>query len=198
MFYSDNSVDNIISPHLPAFGYAVDVGANDGIFHSNTKHFEDKGWIVMCIEPNPRLEDAGRKNRKLWRRIACGRNREDNREFTIVGQYPHASFSGMHINEYPPAQGTVISGETISVRVETLDSILESSGFPRLDLLSIDAEGHEVEILKGINLNVWKPKIIVAEAWSEKIKSQLIELLGEFSYQLDLQCQLDCCFGRRI
>jgi hypothetical protein len=55
----------------------------------------------------------------------------------------------------------------ITVRVRTLDSLLAEWNPPRLDVLSVDTEGTELDVLKGIDLNRWAPKVIIAELWDE-------------------------------
>lgn len=198
-FYSSNGVDRLIAPYLPAFGYAVEVGANNGTFGSNAKHFEDKGWIVLCIEPNPLLAAEGKSCRKLWLEVGCGSSPATAVDFKVVWNYPYGSFSGMHTHEVPPGLNCPPLNDqpTIKVNIDTLDHILAGSGFPRLDLLTIDVEGHELEVLKGINLDKWRPKIIVAEAWDEASRKDIENHLAPFSYVLDQIREYDCCFGRR-
>ena len=36
-------------------GFFVELGALDGLRHSNTKWFEERGWLGVCIEPHPLL-----------------------------------------------------------------------------------------------------------------------------------------------
>jgi hypothetical protein len=38
---------------------------------------------------------------------------------------------------------------TVTVQAETIDTITESLGWPRVDMLKIDVEGHEIEVLRG-------------------------------------------------
>lgn len=156
MYYSSNQVDSTIEQHLPEFGYACDVGANDGVFFSNTKHYEDKGWLVLCVEPNPLLEESGREKRKLWRNVACGRE-NGTTEFTACGQHPYASNSGLRSD---------IDGKKFTVPMVKLDDLIEQAGFPRLDFLSVDCEGWEDEVMAGFTVERWKPKIIVLEYWT--------------------------------
>lgn len=200
MFYSSNGVDALISPYLPEIGYAAEVGANDGVSGSNAKHFEDKGWTVVCVEPNPRLAEIGRKNRKLWREVACGSVQAKGVPFTIVWNYPWGSFSGFHTHEVPSnLNAPDFKGQdVVTVNMDTLNHILEDCKFPRLDLLTIDVEGHELEVLKGIDLDRWRPKIIVAEAWDKKAQDSITEHLVPYSYVLDQVREYDCCYGRRI
>lgn len=202
-FYSANEVDQIIAPHLPEFGYAIDVGANNGLVASNTKHFEDKGWLVLCVEPNPNLAKEGQSNRKLWVQSAVGSVDADGCEFEMVGGYPWASFSGLHPREAPPEitpgqwKEDIVNTTTLLVPMVTLNTLLRHCGFPRLDLLTVDVEGHELFVLQGIDLNVWKPKIIVAEAWDEKNRKAITDYLAQFKYVLDRVCEYDGLYGRR-
>src|SRR5437868_6510751 len=38
-------------------GYYIDVGANHPVYGSVTKHFYDRGWRGVNVEPNPQLLD---------------------------------------------------------------------------------------------------------------------------------------------
>jgi FkbM family methyltransferase len=153
-------VENLLDV-LPQFGYAVDVGANDGIFASNTHWLEVAGWNVLCIEANPLLEEDGRKYRKLWRVAACGAEDIEQAPFTYCGGYPYPSASGLVID---PRYGNDASPMgTVQTVVRRLDRLVEEAGFPGLDYVSIDVEGYELEVLKGFDIERWKPKIIVCE-----------------------------------
>lgn len=183
MYYSANGVDAQVEPWLPEFGYAVDVGANDGQFMSNSLTFEEKGWFVLCVEPNPLLEAAGRKRRKLWRAVACGEVDEEAKEFASVDEYPFYASSGFHAHEIPQHIHVPKKVQTMPVKVRTLNRLLEECGFPRLDYLTIDVEAHELSVLKGIDLMVWKPLVIVAESWS--VETPITNYLREWGYELE-------------
>jgi FkbM family methyltransferase len=160
-YYSSNGVDKLIEPLLPEFGMACDVGANDGQFFSNSLHFEEKGWIVLCVEPNPRLRHSGIERRKLWRSVAAG-EKDGWATFRICGEYPYASLSGFHAS---PGDG-----DEIQVPRLRLDRILEEAGFHRLDMLTIDVELHEPQVLAGFTLERWKPTILVVEDQAGKME----------------------------
>ncbi len=52
----------------------------------------------------------------------------------------------------------------IEVPVRTLDDILAEATAPQpIDFLSIDVEGHEIEVLRGFNFNCWRPRLILLE-----------------------------------
>ena len=157
--YSDNGVDATVEPLLPAFGYACEVGANSGTNRSNTMAFEEKGWMVLCVEANPLLEASGRASRKLWRQVACSDADAEDVEFCSVGGFPHESCSSLDGTRY--GSSDITSRHRVSTR--RLDRILEEAGFPRLDYLAIDVEGWEQEVLAGFTIERWKPTIIVLE-----------------------------------
>lgn len=186
-----NGIDKIAEPMLPAIGYAVDVGANNGICLSNTKLFEDKGWTVLCVEPNPMLSDEGKKNRKLWAQVACGPVDAENLTFTYCGTYPWASGSGFHAytNKLPKID--------VQVPMRKLDTLLDEFKFPKLDLLSIDVEWSEMEVLRGITLGKWKPTIIISEALAPIQLDELKTYLDSQGYDYVTTIEVDHLFKLR-
>jgi hypothetical protein len=58
----------------------------------------------------------------------------------------------------------IIAHSTIEVAVQTLDEILREAGAPTaIDFVSIDVEGHEVDVLRGFDLTHWRPRLILIE-----------------------------------
>jgi len=52
----------------------------------------------------------------------------------------------------------------IDVPIRTLDGILEEAKAPAgFDFLSIDVEGHEIEVLRGFDIGRWRPRLILIE-----------------------------------
>ena len=202
-YYSSNGVDQFLAPILPAVGYAVDVGANNGTALSNSKHFEDKGWTVLCCEANTWLEKEGMSCRKLWRSVAVGSKDQDKVVFEIAGTYPWAAISGMHLRESPgfarPPGWDQMGQPTakLEVPMRTLNTLLTEVGFPKLDYLTVDVEGHELEVLKGIDLKIWKPLVIVAECWTADNAKSVINYLTDQGYILDEILEFDHCFLRQ-
>lgn len=67
------------------------------------------------------------------------------------------------LNKAPIAIGAN-SKAYVEVICKTLDSILdENSVTPDFDFISIDIEGHEMEMLKGFTLQKWQPKLVLLE-----------------------------------
>ena len=53
--------------------------------------------------------------------------------------------------------------EIKKVRTTTLNNILEKTNINRVDLLTIDVEGNELKVLKGLNFDKFLPKLIIVE-----------------------------------
>ena len=59
---------------------------------------------------------------------------------------------------------TLKADATVTVPVRTLDHVLAAAGAPSpIDFLSIDVEGHAREVLQGIDLVRWSPRLILVE-----------------------------------
>lgn len=171
--YSDNGVDTLVQSIFDGFiGHACDVGANNGVFNSNTLALEEAGWTVLCVEPNPLLAPDGRKARKLWREVACGEADADDADFSLYETGPHyASSSGLGVR----GRGDCgLPRSIVKVRVRTLDRVLEEAGFPKLDYLTVDVEGWEREVMAGFTAERWKPRVIVLEDWNNDPAGRLI------------------------
>jgi hypothetical protein len=52
----------------------------------------------------------------------------------------------------------------IDVPVKTLDEVLTDANAPvPLDFVAIDVESHEIDVLKGFDLDHWQPKLLLVE-----------------------------------
>ncbi|MDX9715217.1 MAG: FkbM family methyltransferase [Dissulfurispiraceae bacterium] len=140
-------------------GFFVDVGANDPIIESQTYHLEQIGWNGLLIEPLPdycNLLKARRKSTII--QCACSSPENHNKSLNLLLAAGHST-----LNSKPIALGTKSQG-SITVTCRTLDSILEETNAPvGVDFISIDIEGHEMEMFKGFTLNKWKPKLVLLE-----------------------------------
>jgi FkbM family methyltransferase len=140
-------------------GYFVEVGANEPRLRSQTWHLEQSGWTGLLIEPQPDLACELRAMRmaKVFA-VACSSPENAGRTLPLHVAGPLSSLdrSGMAPGATPEA--------VIEVPVRTLDSILEEAQAPeRFDFLSIDVEGHEIEVLHGFDIKRWQPRLILLE-----------------------------------
>jgi len=140
-------------------GFFVEVGANRPQQESQTWHLEQLGWTGVLIEPQPDLADD------LWRvrsakvfAVACSSPGNAGRR---MGLHLAGALSSLDRDRMAPG---VEPERVIEVPVRTLDDILIEARAPtQFDLLSIDVEGHELEVLSGFDFARWRPRLILLE-----------------------------------
>ena len=160
-------------------GYFVELGANDGITQSNTKHFElYRGWHGVLIEPSPNQFNFLKKSRS---------RRSQFFNFACVGfDYPYDTVKLLYSNlmtvalqgkndiQDPKAHAKegeqFLKKETafeFEAEARTLQSILSDANSPPvIDLLSLDVEGGELEVLSGIDFSETNFRHILLETRS--------------------------------
>ena len=140
-------------------GFFVDVGANDPVFNSQTWHLEQLGWDGILIEPLPSYcaeLTAQRKGKVV--QSACSSPENHGKTLKLLVAGGHST-----LNPTPIAIGTH-SQVYADVICKTLDSTLQESEAPvGFDFISIDIEGHEMEMFKGFTLKKWMPRLVLLE-----------------------------------
>jgi len=140
-------------------GYFVEVGANHPVLESQTWHLEQNGWTGVLVEPLPELAKRIKEARRA-------------KVFEVACSSPENA--GRHLPFYVSGGGSTLDWEhmqpgyrvqaKIEVPIRTLDEILREAGAPRpLEFLSIDVEGHEIDVLRGFDFEHWRPQLILLE-----------------------------------
>jgi FkbM family methyltransferase len=139
-------------------GFFVEIGAADGVELSNTYGLEKAlGWSGICIEPNPRSFAKLKGNRRCAavRALAsseAGRMLTFQLDDALSGVLETAGGMMRH------------QRETITMVSVTLAQILEQHHAPEvIDYLSLDVEGHEIDVLKGLFPSRFKFRCITIE-----------------------------------
>lgn len=139
-------------------GFFLDVGTNMPVVLNQTYELEQAGWSGLLFEPQPELEAEIRASRRATLyQIACGppeRNDSRMRLHLLGGQSSLRPGTTAHRDEYR---------ETVEVPVRTLDSVLEAEGVDKVDFVSIDVEGFELDVLRGFSLSRYRPDLILIE-----------------------------------
>ena len=140
-------------------GFFVEVGANRPQQGSQTWHLEELGWRGVLIEPQPDLaEELSRMRRAQVFAVACSSpaNAGGRMHLHVAGALSALDRDRMAPGSQPE--------RLIEVPVRVLDDILREAHAPEpLDFLSIDVEGHELEVLGGLDLSHWRPRLLLIE-----------------------------------
>lgn len=176
-------------------GYFIEVGAYDGVTLSNTYFLEQMGWCGLLFEPIPELcrRAAVARPRSRVVNAACSKRGScGTATFTVTQNVPVLSFlqaDQEHIERCKREGAQLVE---IEVPLTSVDDVLSKErrnpapfGGPwvphvgwRVDLVSIDTEGCELDVLDGFNLERIKPRVLVIEndrAAGEGIEPYLAE-----------------------
>ena len=195
-YYGQFEDDKIIESYFKQnyIGGCIDIGATNGVHINNTKYFEEKGWYCLCVEPNPKSYEQLKINRKNTLNLAVSNYNKNLVDFTIVclndnsiieneGAISSLSIDENLYNDHIKA-GFKLTTTDIKVSVRTLDYCIEKYyQYPKIDFLSIDTEGTELDVLKGFSLNEWNPTLIVVE--NNYNDPKIENYLKEFNYIKD-------------
>lgn len=192
-YYSINNIDKILEKYMPyKDGFFVELGANNGIDQSNTLFFEKfKGWNGVLVEPVVHNYFMCRKNRSDKNYIYCNacvsfdyKDRFVPISYANLMTVPIFDSSNIaDLDEYmeisrpflPEHEDIVVFGAV----ARTLNDILLDSGSPKIiDFLSLDVEGGELEVLRGIDFDVFRFKYICIECFSLEATQEYLDCVG--------------------
>ena len=146
-------------------GFFVDVGAHHPRALSNTYALYRKGWRGVNI-------DLHRYNIALFNidRPAdvnvCAAISSEERDVALFEFAPISVFNTLSREDADAVKrkkGLAYSVRTVPTR--TLDSVLAEQGYSGqlIDFLSVDVEGHDLEVLRSLDFDLHKPTLVCVE-----------------------------------
>jgi FkbM family methyltransferase len=139
-------------------GFFIEAGAQDGVFQSNTLIFARKfGYTGLLIEPATSLIPALTQNRP--------------ESIVFNGALTSFAKNGSHVTVPSGSPMGIVSHNTThaeaTVIARSLSSLLDEHGIKNVDFLSLDVEGHEADILDGIDFRRHRPRFVLIEIWNK-------------------------------
>jgi len=151
-------------------GFFIECGANNGIDQSNTWYFEKNlNWSGILIEP---------LNKQFWE-LKKNRSKK-NKFFNLALCSSEIENILLMENNDLVSKSVIDSGKTAnsnfeSVNSQTLTKILDEVSAPSLiDFFSLDVEGFEDQVIKGINFDKYNFKYFLIETQNDEVINFLI------------------------
>lgn len=143
-------------------GIYIDVGCQHPIKNNNTYLLYKKGWEGINVDldkDNIDLFNASRSKDNNFNKALSS----DVNDVDLYFYHKKSPINTINkrTSEFQKAKVSSIK----KIKTDTLNNIILNTKYKNssFDLLSIDVEGHELEVLKGFNLVKFSPNVIVVE-----------------------------------
>lgn len=166
--------------YLRRRGLYVDIAANEPVRISNSYFFDAcLGWHGVCVEANPRYFDILRRHRRCALVQRCVGDEISNVTFIDEG-----GLSGIEATNKNSLlwrkNGVLDQRRRIEVNCVRTRDALGPLGVSRIDFLSLDVEGHELEVLQGLDWETTRISVLVVE----NVNQELYAFMREKGYRV--------------
>lgn len=137
-------------------GVFVEVGAFEPVALSQTWQLEQAGWSGILIEPVPEQAAALRAARRA--RVF---------ELACVAPDHDGAILPLSVSGGTSGLGERAGARRIEVQCATLDRVLAEAGISHVDFLTVDVEGFEIDVLRGLSFDRIRPHLVLIEDFAD-------------------------------
>ena len=158
---------DVLKPHT-----YVDVGAYDAIDHSVTYLLYLRGWNGVVFDPSLSTQKSFKRWRKRDVFVNAVVGNEDGVDVDFYIPKRSLSDQALGSTKYPNSE-IINDFDKFVFRQVNLNSELRRQGLSKIDVLNIDVEGAELEILKNLDFDFFKPSVISVEIHGNNLEDCL-------------------------
>lgn len=188
--YSQSGEDIIADYFFESIGISkpvyIDIGANQPIKGNNTYLFYLKGCKGICVEPDITLIPSLKNKRPNDVILNIGISTTVASEADFYYFYGHYNawntFSKQDADKKSIESG--IAYKISQVRLDTVNNTLEKYGLEKVNFISLDVEGLDLQILKSIDFEKIQPELICVETIEFSLNNTVKKNEAIISYML--------------
>jgi FkbM family methyltransferase len=198
-----NDLDRKLEPYLTKTnGFFVEAGGNDGFTQSNTYYLEKfLGWQGILVEGIPSLYQKAKQRRPkshVFNNALVPFDKDGTEVEMIYGNLMSLVAGAMgsdkndngHIREakkYDRSSGSY----RVTVKGRALSSILDECKVKEIDFLSLDVEGYEGPVLRGLDFARHRPTYMLIEA---RMRNEVESIIQEYYKPIEVMSDLDVLY----
>jgi len=173
--YSQTGEDRIVSYlfnslHMQKPTY-LDIGANEPVISNNSFLFYDRGSRGVCIEPDPHMYQRikAKRPKDVVLNVGIGTEEAAAADFYL---FP-GKLNGW--STFSPEEARIREAESglkpqvISIPLKNINDIMATYFKPWPNFISLDVEGLDLDILRSMDFDRFKPEVICVETISFSI-----------------------------
>ena len=178
-------------------GFYIDVGAGHPNQENDTYALYKKNWRGILVEPLLTYNSLYKKHRPgdfIFNNLIGG---GEMKNFYIFSNKNLSTSSTYYMRKYKKKNKLFGIKKKNSVSLNDLLNTFKKK-FLNIDFLKIDTEGNEFEVLKNLNLNLYRPKLIQVEIKNFNLnlckKNKIFKYLIKNNYSFICKTLLDSFF----
>lgn len=186
-FGEDRFILNLLGPEAREPGQVyVDIGAHDPVRLSNTLLMHKLGWRGVNVDASEeairRFQLARPTDRNVWAAVS------DSRREMVYYRYPSVATNRIGRTDEADRR-SVIGEDPVSVAPMTtrpLNELLAEFVRPqeRIGFLNIDCEGEDLALLRHLDWDRWRPRVVAVEAHGASTTEQTVNVVTGQGYEL--------------
>jgi len=175
-------------------GLMLEVGAGHPDIYSVSKYFRDIGWRCIGFDPNPKFTEMHKNLGHEIYQMAIA-DYSGSSTFSIVHNNVSGEEDNMSYSSLDPRynfHSDNLSVEKINCEVDTLNNFLKKNKIKKVDFISIDVEGWEIEVIKNFDCEKYGYPVFMIENYLNN--PDYISFMESIGYSFDCHIEYNQIF----